>query len=186
MKIIGLTGPAAAGKWTVVDYLVKKCGFKHYSVSGYLTEKIKEAGLEVNRDSMRDMANHLRSEYGSSYIVEQLFAQAQENGQNAIIESIRALWEVEKLKENTDFILLSIDADQRTRYERALLRKSEKDQISWEQFLEQERLEAENSDPSKQNIIACQKLADIQLNNNWTEEELYLELEKLFPTQITS
>jgi len=40
---------------------------------------------------MRDMANHLRSEYGSSYIVEQLFAQAQENGQNAIIESIRAL-----------------------------------------------------------------------------------------------
>ena len=145
MKIIGLTGPAAAGKWTVVDYLVKKCGFRHYSVSGYLTEKIKEA-----------------------------------NGQNAIIESIRALWEIEKLKENADFILLSIDADQRTRYERALLRKSEKDQISWEQFLEQERLEAENSDPSKQNIIACQKLADIQLNNNWTEEELYNELDKIF------
>ena len=180
MKIIGLTGPAAAGKWTVVDYLVKKYGFRHYSVSGYLTEKIKEAGLEVNRDSMRYMANHLRSEYGSSYIVEQLFAQAQENEQNAIIESIRALWEVEKLKENADFILLSIDADQRTRYERALLRKSEKDQISWEQFLEQERLEAENSDPSKQNIIACQKIADIQINNNWTEEELYNELDKIF------
>ena len=106
----------------------------------------------------------------------------QENGQNAIIESIRALWEIEKLKENADFILLSIDADQRTRYERALLRKSEKDQISWEQFLEQERLEAENSDPSKQNIIACQKLADIQLNNNWTEEELYNELDKIFYT----
>ena len=126
------------------------------------------------------MANHLRSEYGSSYIVEQLFAQAQENGKNAIIESIRALWEVEKLKENADFILLSIDADQRTRYERALLRKSEKDQISWEQFLEQERLEAENSDLSRWNIKQCQRLADIQIDNNETEEELYKKLGKIF------
>ena len=170
MKIIGITWPQAAWKGAVVDYLVKNYAYAYFSVSGYLTQELQAQGQAVNRDTMR--------EFWPSFIVEQLYHQAHEAGKPAIIESIRALGELETLKKKADFLLLSIDADQRLRYERALLRNSEKDQVSREKFQEQEVLEADNQDPAKQNVPACQKLADIQIDNNGSLEELYEQIQK--------
>lgn len=86
---------------------------------------------------------------------------------------------MEALKKKSDFLLLSVDADQRLRYERAIKRNSVKDQITWEHFQEQEALEANNTDPNKGNILACQKLADIQLDNNGSLEELYEQIDRV-------
>ncbi|MDR2191041.1 MAG: AAA family ATPase [Candidatus Peribacteria bacterium] len=66
----------AAGKGTLVDYLVEKKGFVHYSVRAFLIEEIKKRKLPIERDSMREVANDLRSQYSPSYIVEQLYQQA--------------------------------------------------------------------------------------------------------------
>ena len=178
MKIIGITWPAAAGKWTLVDYLVEKLWFKHYSVSWYLSWILKNEGKEINRDSMRELADSLRAQFWSNYIVGELYKQAVENWENAIIESIRTVWEVELLKKQPDFILLSVDADQKVRYERALSRNSEKDHISFEKFQEQEALEASNQDPNKWNILACQKLADISLENDGDTALLFSRLDE--------
>jgi dephospho-CoA kinase len=68
MKIIGITGPAAAGKWTVVEYL-KELWFSHYSASGFLTQELEKQGKEVNRDTMRELADSLRAQYGPSYVI---------------------------------------------------------------------------------------------------------------------
>jgi hypothetical protein len=38
--------------------------------------------------------------------------------------------------------------------------------VTFEKFQEQERLESENSDPSKQNINACMNMADFIVYNN--------------------
>jgi dephospho-CoA kinase len=57
MKIIWITGPAAAGKWTVVDYFVNKLWFIHYSASWYLTELLEKQNKEINRDTMRELAD---------------------------------------------------------------------------------------------------------------------------------
>lgn len=179
MKIIGITWPQAAWKGAVVDYLVKNYAYAYFSVSGYLTQELQSQGQAVNRDTMRELANQLRSDFWPSFIVEQLYHQAHEAGKPAIIESIRALGELETLKKKADFLLLSIDADQRLRYERALLRNSEKDQVSWEKFQEQEALEADNQDPAKQNVPACQKLADIQIDNNGSLEQLYEQIDRI-------
>ena len=179
MKIIGITWPQAAWKGAVVDYLVKNYAYAYFSVSGYLTQELQAQGQAVNRDTMRELANQLRSEFWPSFIVEQLYHQAHEAGKPAIIESIRALGELETLKKKADFLLLSIDADQRLRYERALLRNSEKDQVSREKFQEQEALEADTQDPAKQNVPACQKLADIQIDNNGSLEQLYEQIDRV-------
>lgn len=178
MKIIGITGPAAAGKWTVVEYL-KELWFSHYSASGFLTQELEKQGKEVNRDTMRELADSLRAQYGPSYVIEQLYNQAKEKNEDAILESVRTVWEIELLrKKDPWFILLSVDADQRLRYQRAVERKSSKDNVSFEKFCEQEELEKANQDPNKWNISACQTLADISIVNNWSIEELYHQIEE--------
>ena len=179
MKIIWITGPQAAGKWEIVNYLIEKKWFSHYSVRWYLTQEIEKRWLPVDRDSMRELGNELRANYWPSYITDQLFIQAKNAGKDAIIESIRAIWEVESLKKNSDFILLAVNADQKLRFERAIARKSASDFVSFEKFQEQERLESNNSDPSKQNINACIKMADYVINNNWDIEELRKQLDEI-------
>ena len=76
MKIIWITGPAAAGKWTVVDYFVNKLWFVHYSASWYLTEILTQQNKEINRDTMRELADSLRAQYGPSYLISELYNQA--------------------------------------------------------------------------------------------------------------
>ena len=179
MKIIWITGPQAAWKWEIVNYLVEKKWFAHYSVRWFLTEEIEKRWLPLDRDSMREVANDLRANYWPSYITDQLFLQAQKAGKDAIIESVRAIGEVESLKKNSDFILLAVNADQKLRFERAIARKSASDFVTFEKFQEQERLESENSDPSKQNINACINMADYVVNNDWNLEDLHKQLDEI-------
>ena len=89
MITIGITGTLGAGKGTIVDYLVKEKDFVHYSVRAFLTQEIQRRGLPVNRDSMTAVGNDLRAQHSPSWIVEQLYEQANASGKNCIIESIR-------------------------------------------------------------------------------------------------
>lgn len=176
--IIGLTGTLGAGKGSIVDFLVKK-GFKHYSVREFLIEEIKKTGLEINLDNMVYIANKLRAENSPSYIVEKLYEKAKEDGGDCIIESLRAIGEIEALKNKGDFYLIAVDAEVRTRYERAILRKSESDDISFEKFVQVEQDQMESTDPNKQNLKACIGMADVKIINNGSLEELEKDVEEI-------
>ena len=177
MIIIGITGTLGAGKGTIVDYLTDNKGFKHYSVRQFLIEEIKKQGLPVNRDSMTEVANELRAKHSPSYIIEQLYKTAVNNGGNSIIESIRTPGEVEFLKKQGNFYLIAVDADPQIRYDRITLRASETDQITLETFIANEKREFTTSDPNKQNLSRCIQLADIVIQNNGSLDELQQQLE---------
>ena len=164
--IIGITGTIGAGKGTIVDFLVSQKGFLHFSVRDFLIEKIERRGLSVNRDSMVLVANDLRATFSPSYITDQLFERAISSGKNAVIESIRAVGEINSLRKNKDFILFAVDADIRKRYERIRQRKSATDNIDFETFVENEKREMTTSDPTKQNLSECIKRADYVFNND--------------------
>ena len=178
MQIIGITGTIGAGKGTIVDYLVTNHGFEHYSVRSYLTTEIHKRNLPLNRDSMVEVANELRSKYSPSYIIEQLYEQASACGKDCIIESIRTIGEAEALKKKENFQLFAIDADPKVRYERVVGRNSETDQISYETFLENEEREMSSNEPHKQNLSACIALSDYQFENNNSIDNLYQKLEE--------
>ncbi|NCN51860.1 AAA family ATPase [archaeon] len=185
--IIGITGTMCAGKGTIVEFLKSK-GFKHYSVRDFLVEEIKKRELSVNRDSMILVGNYLREKNSPSYIAEKLYERAKNNGGDAIIESLRAVGEVETLKNKGNFYLFSVDAPIEVRYKRSQSRNlSESDLVSFEKFVSQEEKEMENDDPSKQNISACMQISDFHFVNDEAIEELYKQVqETLNEIQISS
>lgn len=179
MKIIGITGTLGAGKGTIVDYLTEHYGYRHYSVRGYLIEEAQRRGMELNRDTFVVVANDLRAKHSPSYITDQLYLQAAENGENAIIESVRTPGEVESLRQHKHFLLFGVDADPKVRYERIVSRGSETDQVSFETFIANEEREMSSTDPNHQNIGRCMQMADYIFMNNGDFEDLYQQVEEV-------
>ena len=176
--IIGITGTNGAGKTTLVS-LLKKRGFKSYSVREFLIEEIKKRKLPVNRNSMIFVANQLRKKNSPSYIVEKLIEKAKKEEGDVVIESIRNPKEAEALQKNNDFYLLAIDANPQLRYSRIILRQSETDNVSFEEFLEQEKKEMNSTSPYKQNLHKCIQMADFKIENNKAIENLEKKLDEI-------
>jgi dephospho-CoA kinase len=181
MIIIGITGTLGAGKGTIVDYLVHHYHFCHYSVRKYLTQILLSEGKEVNRDNFTALANSLRATYNSpSYLIEKLFEEANINGQNCIIESIRTPGEIDNLRAKNNFYLLAVDANSKTRYDRIVnFRKSETDNISYETFIDNEQREYRSTDPNNQNLSKCIERADFVLNNDREVSYLYGQIDEI-------
>jgi len=175
--ILGLTGSFGAGKGAAVEYLIEQKGFVHFSARTFIVEVVKKKGLPVDRDSMILVGNELRKEFGPAYIIESLYKQAQETGGDVVIESLRAVGEVESLLAHGGCVL-GVDADPQIRYARAFARGSETDQVTFEKWREQEEEENNQSDPTKQNIFGALQLSDAVVQNNGSFEELYVQIDE--------
>ncbi len=174
---IGITGTIGAGKGAIVDYLKTK-GFKHYSVRDVLLSEIERRGIPPTRESMQLVADDFRKN-SPGFIAEQLLKEREKFSGNAIIESIRAVGEIDFLRSKAkDFVLLAIDADPKIRYERIYARKSTTDNVTYEHFIEYEKTEFKNTEPWKMNLMACIRQADIVILNNSSLEDLYKEVDK--------
>jgi len=176
--IIGITGTLASGKGVVSEILMKR-GFKHYSVRDYLIKEIIKRGMSVNRDSMVSVANDLRSKFSPSYIMEELFTEAQRVGGDCIIESIRVVGEAEALRQKGEFILIAVDANIKIRYDRIVCRQSETDRISYNEFVRNENREMASSEPAKQSIAKVMEMADFKIINNGEIEAVERDVEQI-------
>lgn len=174
--ILGITGTIGAGKGTLVDYLVKQKGFEHHSVREFLLEEIRKRGLPEHRGSMRDLGNELRRNYHPAHVVETLHKRAA--GANAIIESVRTVGEAEFLKA-LGASIVAIDADKKSRYDRAIARGSSTDNLTFEQFVEEENREMASTEPWDMNVFAVMDMADFRIQNDGTEAELHAKIDEM-------
>ncbi|RLD88152.1 MAG: hypothetical protein DRJ09_08920 [Bacteroidetes bacterium] len=177
--IIGITGTIGAGKGTIVDYLKENRGFKHYSARDFISEEVVKRGLPVNRDTLTATANDLRKNFSPHYVIEQLFYRAQQQGGDAVIESVRTPGEIVFLRKQPDFYLFAVDADPKQRYERIKKRGSSTDSVDFKTFLANEKREMSTNDPNKQNLGKCIKMADFVFYNDGAMKDLFEQVESV-------
>jgi dephospho-CoA kinase len=178
VRIIGITGTNGAGKGTTVEYLLSRHNFRHYSVRAYLNQRLREAGLPLDRDHLVQLANSIRAERGPAAMAELLFEQAEQQGGDCVLESIRTVGEIEALRAKGAFLLLAVDAPAALRYARIRARDSETDRIGEQQFMDEEAREMSSTDPNRQNLVACMERADFRLWNGGSFEALYGQIEE--------
>lgn len=177
--IIGLAGTLGAGKGAVTEYLKEK-GFVQYSSSGLLGELVVKEGNPRMREFLSQMGTRLQQEYPGG-VVEKNYKEKflVEKPENAVFESLHRQSEADFLK-SVDGIIIGIDADLKTRYERTSVRgETEKDSVSFEVFQDHSRVEDEGGgdETRDDNIRAVINSADYVITNNGTFEELHAQID---------
>lgn len=174
-KIIGVVGQIGAGKDTTIS-LMEKRGFANFSLSDQIRIELRKQGnLNFTREDIQKVGNEMREKHGDDFWARQAWNEAQGSGeQKVIISSIRHPAEVEFLKQQGNFSLLAVVADQQIRFERkqSSTRTDDRDILNWKEFREADRRETERLDPHGQLLTETLALADYRIENNGTLTEL--------------
>lgn len=182
--IIGLTGSYCSGKDTVADYIVKKHGFEHYSLSDIIRECMKEEGIETTRENLIVFGTNLREQNGNGVLAQKAMKKMQKD-KNYCITSIRHPDEINELRNRKDFILINVDAPQDIRFGRMRKRNRPGDPETLEKFIELEKKESQ-SEGSGQQLAKCAAMADIVFINDLNDfDALKIKTEQLL-SEISS
>lgn len=173
--IIGLTGRNGSGKGTVAEIL-KARGFLYFSLSDMIREEIRHTGHDVTRERMIAMGRKLRQEGGPGVLADKVLGFLLPD-KDYIIDSIRNPGEVRNLKKREDFFLLSVEADQKVRFERCAARARENDPTTLDEFIRLENAELASQDEASQQLIATEKLADAVVRNDGNLDDLRRNLD---------
>lgn len=167
IRVVGLTGPNAAGKGEVARYL-QELGFAYFSLSDVVREEATQRGLDHSRENLIRTGNDLRALHGVGVLADRVVARLAGRG---IVDSIRSPGEVEVLRRVSGFVLLGVDAPIALRFERSSRRGRLGDGSTLEEFARKETLE-NTTDPAAQQLRATFELADLVVENSGTLEEL--------------
>ena len=175
--LIGLTGRNAAGKGEVAKYLQTK-SFYYYSLSDAIREELRARKLVLSRELLIQVGNELRQTFGPSVLADRIL-QHTEPDKNYVIDSIRNPSEVAAFrKTDKDFKLIRVEAPLNVRFERTVARRRESDPITMEDFVALANREA-TGDPTSQNLIEVERLADQVLINDGSLEDLHPKIDAM-------
>ena len=176
--LIGIVGTLGSGKGTVVEYLKRK-GYTHYSASAYLRTVLEARGIVVNRDAYSKLAGELRF-LDPAGLVRAVYEQVIADGKkNVIIEALHDDGEANFIKEMGG-VLLGVDAEMMVRYDRIIIRGTEKDDVSFEDFTRQ--IEREETGGGHHNIRSVLGAVDYMIENNGTLAELHTKVDAFLTT----
>ncbi|MCS7123708.1 MAG: AAA family ATPase [Candidatus Aenigmarchaeota archaeon] len=161
--IIGIVGTIGSGKDEVAKFLSSYFGFPVVRLSDII--KIFLNNEKFDRKKLQDLGNELRKKFGSDILVRIVTNFYKDN---VIIDGIRNVAEIEYLRKNfSKFMLIGVDADLKTRFERVKKRGREDDPKSFEEFLEMDKRDRGFEEPEYgQKTDECLKLADVRILNN--------------------
>jgi len=181
--IIGIAGEIAAGKTTVSDYLKEKYGAITFRFSDMLSDILDRLYLPREREQYQILSKALRQNFSEDLMSKVLTKDVQTSEHNLIItEGIRRPTDVTYLKDLEGFVMIALNVEPKTRYERLLTRGEKADDVTktWEEF------EREDNAESEQKIREIKEDAQYNIDNNGSIEELYAAIDTIIAEQYES
>ncbi|TAL47904.1 hypothetical protein EPN87_01860 [archaeon] len=182
MKVIGITGTIGAGKKVLKDMLKTKMDFFDIVLSDVIHAEVERKKGKADRKTLQDMGNDMRRMYGTHILAKLAVEYLSKKKNMIVIDGIRNPGEVDYLRQRfgSDFRLIAIDADPKTRFERILKRKQTKDPKTWEEFVAMdERDQGKDEPPYGQHVRACIEKADFKIVNDSSESELQKQADQI-------
>jgi len=178
-KVIGIIGKLCAGKDSVWEYIKEKYKIPLYSISGKL--KVLAEKEHISREWLINFSRKLSEKFWDGYIAKKIIEDSEEG--TIMIVGMRQLGQLDFLRENTDFLLIAIQASDEIRFSRMQKRNRPWDPKNLEEF---RKIEKEDDGTSVQKISACIKQADIHLKNEGKIEDVYKEIDTIISDFISS
>ncbi len=184
--IIGLTGPMASGKTTVLDAL-KKWGFKHITLSDMIREEAQKLGIKEERENLMNIGQSLRSKHGPGVLAFRSLEKIKSaGGDKWVVDGIRNPAEIEELRKESDVIIIANTAPEDMIINRICSRKRSDDTCDETSIRRKLRREmGEGEPPEGQQVGKCIEMADYVFENTMPMEEVEAEFKKLY-NQITN
>ncbi|MGH7338408.1 MAG: hypothetical protein ACREI7_12570, partial [Myxococcota bacterium] len=181
--IIGLSGRNGAGKGEVLAFLESRSFYAH-SLSDVIRDELRRQGQSETRERMIEAGNAIREKRGpgglATILAEQLLPD-----RNYVIDSVRHPAEVEVLRARASrFQLWWVDADESVRLTRIRARGRGGDPQTLDELRALEGRELGGEDPTAQQLLAVQALADATLRNDGTIADLHAQVQALLERSL--
>jgi len=177
MLILGLTGPIGSGKDVFSDYLEEEHDFETFSCGDVIRKIAEEEGLEPTRENLQMLGKKRREKEGEGFLGKKAAEIAKDkDSEKLAVNGIRNPEEVEELRKrlSDSFTLVYVKADEKTRFKRLKGRGRPGDPESFDDFIEQDSSERE-----KFNTEQTFSMADTELTNEGTIDELHRKIDRL-------
>lgn len=177
--IIGITGAFGSGKSTAANFFKLK-GFEKVILSSFLEEEAKKRGFKkITRKILQDIGNEWRRIYRSSILAKKSLELIDKKRiKKVVIDGIRNIGEIDEFRKQKKFILVSIIADRKVRFNR-LKKLKRREKLTWDIFEKLDRRDLGlGQKKTGLQVAVCQALADVFINNNNGVNEFTSRLEK--------
>ncbi|HEY8999481.1 MAG TPA: AAA family ATPase [Candidatus Saccharimonadales bacterium] len=176
-RLVGLSGTNGAGKDSVGLLLAQKHRFLFISVTDILREELRNRGVPVDRLHLRELSAEWRREFGLAVLVDRAVKQyeaVQDTYDGLVLASLRNPSEADRVHE-LGGTMVWVDADPKVRYERIRANaqarnRGGEDDVTFEQFLEQEEAEMHppktGADEATLDMASVKERCDLTLFNN--------------------
>ncbi len=174
--ILGFTGLIASGKDVSKKYLEAKYNAASFRFSTILRDVLNRLDIPISRNNIITLSTWARATFGQDLLARVIAKDVINTKEElVVVDGIRRLPDIEYLNRIPGFILISIAADQKTRYERVISRNENKGdaQKTWVDFL------ADNQKETELTIPEVMAVAQYHINNNGSFEELYAQIDKI-------
>jgi len=160
--VVGLTGPACAGKSELSRILQAEAGLVALQLSAYVRREVELSCIDPSRADLQRVGDELRRTRGAGCLAEMALddAAAAPGAPGFIVDGIRNPAEIETLRAGARFLLVGVDAPAEERFRRNIARHYLR-QVDRAVFEAEDRRELGAGSPPEwgQNIGRCLEVA---------------------------
>lgn len=178
MKTIYIvTWKSGTGKWTFCEYFLDRKKSITYKPSSLTARILQEFNIPETRENYSKMMHVLRDTFTQDIYVFAAYEFIEKyNDKQIIMDGIRKISFIRKIKERYECKVIYIESDNQTRWNR-IKNRGEKDnesEMSFEEFLKEDSLKSEKE------LDEIRLMADIIIENNGSKESFLKQINNIY------